>query len=129
VARPRQSRSDEAILMALACGANVENAAQSAGVSASTVKRRLLEPEFLQRLQAMRADMVQRATGMLTAAALESVKTLLTLQTDVTPPSVRLGAARAVLELGVRLRETAELHERIAAMETQMAELRGGNAS
>ena len=129
MARPRQSRSDEAILVALACGANVENAAQSAGVSASTVKRRLLEPEFLRRLQAMRADMVQRATAMLTAAALEAVKTLLTLQTDVTPPSVRLGAARAVLELGVRLRETAELHERIAAMETQMAELRGDNAS
>jgi hypothetical protein len=115
--------------MALACGSTVENAARSAGVSASTVKRRLLEPEFLQRLQAMRADMVQRATAVLTAAAMESVKTLLTLQSEATPPAVRLGAARAVLEWGVRLRETAELHERIAAMETQMAELRGGNAS
>jgi hypothetical protein len=129
VARPRRSRSDEAILIALACGSTVDNAARSAGVSASTVKRRLLEPEFLQRLQALRADMVQRATGMLTAAALESVKTLLTLQSETTPPAVRLGAARAVLEWGVRLRETAELHERIAAMETQMAELRGGNPS
>jgi hypothetical protein len=33
---------------------------------------------------------------------------------------VRLGAARAVLELGVKLREAAELEARIAALEQQL---------
>lgn len=33
---------------------------------------------------------------------------------------MRLGAAKAVLEIGVKLREAAELEERIAALEGQL---------
>jgi hypothetical protein len=33
---------------------------------------------------------------------------------------VRLGAARAVLEIGMKVRETAELEERLAALEQQL---------
>jgi hypothetical protein len=69
--------ADEALLTALACGASVEVAAQKAGVSESTAYRRLGEPAFQQRLRDMRADMVQRTGGMLTAAAGEAVKALL----------------------------------------------------
>jgi hypothetical protein len=63
--------------------------------------------------------MVKRAAGMLTAAATEAVRTLLSLQKDSAPPAVRLGAARAVLELGIKVRELAELEARIAALEEQ----------
>jgi hypothetical protein len=38
------------------------------------------DPEFRQRLQALRTDMVQRAANVLTASAMEAVKTLLSLQ-------------------------------------------------
>ena len=113
--------ADEALLTALACGASVEAAAQKAGVSESTAYRRLKEPEFQQRLREVRADMVQRTGGMLTAAAGEAVKTLLALQKDSVPPATRLGAARAVLELGLKVRETAELEQRLAALEEQLA--------
>jgi hypothetical protein len=65
--------------------------------------------------------MVQRTGGMLTAAAGEAVKTLLALQKDTAPPATRLGAARAVLELGMKVRETAELEQRLAALEEQLA--------
>ena len=58
---------------------------------------------------------------MLTAASMESVKTLLALQESQIAPATRLGAARSVLELGTRLRESAELHERIQALEKQLA--------
>jgi hypothetical protein len=108
---------DEPLLMALACGATVEAAAAKAGVSPATAYRRLGEPAFLQRLRDLRADMVQRTGGMLTAAAGEAVKTLLALQKENISPATRLGAARAVLELGMRVRETAELEQRIAALE------------
>ncbi len=64
--------------------------------------------------------MVQRAAAVLTAAALEAVKTLMALQDAVIPPAVRLGAARAILELGPRLRESAELETRIATLEEQL---------
>ena len=61
---------------------------------------------------------------MLTAAAMEAVKTLLDLQRHDMPPPVRLGAARSVLELGAKLRESLELNERITALEMQL----GGSA-
>jgi hypothetical protein len=116
--------ADEVLLLALACGATVEQAAQQSGLSARTAHRRLAEPAFRQRLQQARGDMVQRASGMLTAATLEAIKTLLALQQPSAPPAVRLGAARAVLEQGTKLREAADLTARIEALEAQLR--RGG---
>jgi hypothetical protein len=86
------------------------------------------DAEFGRRLSAVHADMVKRASGMLTAAALESVKTLLTLQAASNPPAVRLGAARSVLEIGMKLREAADLEARVAALEQQLTLGDGGRA-
>ena len=113
--------ADNALHLALACGATVEAAARQAGVSVSTAHRRLSDPDFRRQLQTVRAEMVQRTAGMLTAAAMESVKTLLELQQVATASPVRLGAAKAVLEIGIRLREIADLEERLAAVEQQLA--------
>jgi hypothetical protein len=111
------------LLLALACGATVEAAARQAGVSESTAHRRLAEPEFRQQLQALRADMVQRTVGALMAAATEAVRTLLELLRTSAPFAVRLGAARAVLEMGLKLREVSDLEERLSAVEGQLAAL------
>jgi hypothetical protein len=73
--------------------------------------------EFQKQLQQFRADMVRRAAAGLTAAAMEAIKTLLALLQSSNTGAVRLGAARAVLELGAKLRETVELEQRIAALE------------
>ena len=116
-----KTNGEEALLLALACGATQETAGQKAGLSRRTVARRLEEPDFRKRLEALRADMVQRATAMLTAAALEAVKTLLALQDATTPASTRLGAARTVIELGMKLREETDLSQRLTALEEQMA--------
>jgi hypothetical protein len=121
VAQKGRRNADGRLMLALACGATVEVAARQAGVSESTAYRRLADPEFRGQLQRLRADMVQRTAGALTAAATEAVKALLALMQPATPPPVRLGAARAVLELGTRLREAAELEERLAALEQQVA--------
>jgi hypothetical protein len=125
MADSHRKRNEDALLLALACGATVEAAARQCGLSDRTVYRRLKDPEFRSRLQSVRADMVQRAAGMLTAAAGEAVRTLLALQKESAPPAVRLGAARAVLELGLKIREVVELEARIAALEAQ-AGLAGG---
>ncbi len=113
--------ADEAVLLALACGATAESAAHSAGVSARTVSRRLKDPRFHQRLQTLRAEMLQRAAGMLTAASLEAVKTLLVLQQASVPAAVRLGAARTILEIGIKLRQMTDLDERLTALEQHLA--------
>ena len=120
---PQRGRrnADDVLMLALACGATLENAARQAGVSESTVRRRAKDPHFQRKLQTLRADMVQRASGALTAAGTESVRTLLELQKPGVAPATRLGAAKATLELGMKVRETAELEQRLAALEEQVA--------
>ena len=117
----QRKRNEDPLLLALACGATVEAAARQCGLSDRTVYRRLQDGEFKRRLEAVRADMVQRSAGMLTAAAGEAVRTLLALQKESAPAAVRLGAARAVLELGVKLRQLVELEQRVAELEELVA--------
>jgi hypothetical protein len=120
---------DDNLLMALACGSTVEAAARNAGVSESSVYRRLRKAAFSQRLQEIRADMVQRTAAILTAAGMEAVKTLLALQQASTPASVRLGAARAILEIGLKVREVADLERRISALEQHLSVANPGRES
>ena len=113
--------ADQMVQMALACGATIEVAAQTARVSPATVHRRLRDPEFQQALKQYQADMVQRLAGMLAGAGGEAVKTLLALLKESAPAGVRLGAARAVLDSLAKFRELANHEERLAALEEYMA--------
>jgi hypothetical protein len=116
-------KADQALLLALACGATVENAARKAGISERTAYRRLDNPAFVQQLQKLRADLVQRTAGMLSGAGLGAVKTLVDLQQDASvPAAVRRGSARDVLEFGIKYREAADLEQRIAALEERLAD-------
>jgi hypothetical protein len=117
--RGRRS-ADDLLMMALACGATLENAARQAGISESTVRRRIKDQEFQRKITVLRWDMVQRAVGMVTAAMGESVKTLIVLQKETVPSSSRLGAARTMLEIGLKLREQNDLEQRLAAMEERL---------
>ncbi len=110
--------ADEALIRALACGATVEHAARKAEMGERTAYRRLDDPEFKARVKAAGTEVVERTSGLLTGGGLLSVKTLVDLQQDAsTPASVRRGAARDVLEMGVRYREHADLEARVAALE------------
>ena len=116
--RPRKTAgSNEDLMIALACGATVEAAAAKAGIAERTVYRRLDDPDFRQKLQEFRSNMVERASAMLSASGLEAVKTLLGLMERTIPHATRLGASRAVLELGMRLRDLLEVEQRLAALE------------
>src|SRR5262249_18111499 len=117
MARSCGKKADQAFLQALACGAPVENAARKAGISERTAYRRLGDPAFVQQLHQLRADLVQRTAGMLSGAGLAAVKTLVDLQDVAMPAAVRRGAARDVLELAIKYRETADLEQRGAALE------------
>jgi hypothetical protein len=119
----RKRKADASLIVALACGSCPENAAQKSGLSVRTVYRRLKEPSFLAQVQHVHADIVRRTTSMLSASGLAAVKTFTTLQESATSESVRLRAARAILELGCKMRETVELMERMAALEAQLETL------
>jgi AcrR family transcriptional regulator len=121
VAHRGRKNADEALLLALVCGATVENAAAAAGVSPRTATRRLADSEFQKRLQALRLDIVQRTSGALTAAGTEAVRTLLELLKAGSSAPVRLRAAQCVLEIGIKMRVVTDLEERITALEQQEA--------
>jgi hypothetical protein len=115
-----RKKNELQLLLALACGATVEQAALKSGVTARTVYRRLEDPSFRRRIQKTQREFVERTAGNLTAAANEAVKAFLDLVKPTSPPPVRLGAARSILEMGLKLRELANLEERVASLEEQM---------
>jgi hypothetical protein len=123
----RRRKADADLVLALACGATPENAAQKAGFGLRTVYRRLAEPGFRARVDDVRAEMVRRVAGMLTAAGMSSIKTFTTLQESAVSESVRLGAARAIIELGCKVRESVELSERLASVESRLRALLEGS--
>jgi hypothetical protein len=108
---------DETAVLALACGATVEKAAQQAKLSKRTLFRRLEKPAFRRQVQTVRAEMLQRTAGTATAATPAALKTLLELLTGSKRDAVRLGAARSLLEMALKLREITDLDERLSALE------------
>jgi len=119
----RKKKADADLMLTLACGASPENAAQKTGVSLRTVYRRLAEPAFRAQVNEVRAEMVRRIAGMLTAASVGSLKTFTALQESAASESVRLGAARAIVELGCKMRESVEFIERLAALEARLEQV------
>jgi hypothetical protein len=107
---------DERLLAALAGGQTVAEAAGAAGVSVRTAYRRIRRQEFQVQLSEARHEILQTALGRLLNASEEAVAALRSL-IENGPPTVRLAAARAVLELGPRYREHLEFDSRLSRVE------------
>jgi AcrR family transcriptional regulator len=120
VAENDRPSGDDSFALSVASGTSVREAAASAGLSERTAYRRLQDKEFRRRVSEIRTSFLSEAVGRLTEAANEAVSTLKALLTARSEP-VRLNAARAILELGPKLREQAELEERITALERAAA--------
>jgi hypothetical protein len=92
-------------------------------LSERTVYTRLKDPDFQRRVKQVRSDMVRRSAGLLSAASGEAVRTLLALMKESAPPATRLGAAKAVLEVGLKIRELADLETELRELEAKVAAL------
>ena len=112
----KQQPTDELLLQAIACGSTVKQGASAAGISERTAARRMADPLFRARLDAMRLEFVERSTRMLSAVGPESIKTLMALQQQTVAEPVRLGAAKAALTLGIKFRESYDLSMQVAAL-------------
>jgi hypothetical protein len=114
-----RQKGNDALLLALAAGQTVRDAARSAGLGERTVRRRLADPNFRRRVAELRGEMVDRALGRATdgmSEAADMLRRLLRAKRE----NIRLGAARSLLEFGVRLRESVELEARLAAVEKHL---------
>ena len=92
---------DPLIVAALAGGATYAQAAETAGVSPATVYRRMADPAFRADVAGERFQVVESIKGRLVTAGPAAVQTLDELASGATSETVRLGAARAILELAV----------------------------
>lgn len=118
--RGRQN-ADDALAVALAAGQTLRDAAAAVGMGERTATRRWADPAFRQLVSRHRGEMVSRAVGELADGMTAAAKTLRALL-DCESPAVRLGAARSLLEIGVRACEAVELEERIRVLEDRATE-------
>jgi cystathionine beta-lyase/cystathionine gamma-synthase len=114
--------SSATLLAALVEGSTVAEAAKAANLSERTAYRRLAEPDFRRELAERRRQLVDAVSARLAAVGDSAIDTLLELQRggDNIPASVRLSAARCLLEhMGKlsELAETADLGDRLGAIE------------
>src|SRR5262249_28909202 len=108
----------EAAALALAGGCTEAEAAGKSGVGQPTIRAWLRQRRpFVRRIGELRAEMTSRALGRLADGMFSAADTLGYLCRQGQSEMVRLGAARALLELGVKLRESVELEARLAALE------------
>jgi HEAT repeat protein len=106
----------EALALALAAGRTVREACRECGISERTAYRRLEDPTFRHLVTEARSEMIKRAVGALADDAVKAADTLRNLL-KAESENIRLGAARSILELGTKLRESVELEDRLVALE------------
>jgi hypothetical protein len=112
------------LVAAIAAGHTAQDAAKAADVGESTVYRRLRDADFKRQVDEARDDMLAQTVARLTSASVEAVEALRGLLASPLD-FARLGAARAILEVGLKYREQHDLAARVAALETLIAEKEG----
>lgn len=117
-------KGEDAMVLALAAGRTIADAADLAGIAVKTVQRRLADPSIRRMISAARAEMVQRAMGSLSDTLAEAVCTLRKLL-KAKGDMVKLSAARALLEYSLRFRESIDLEERLTQIEARFADKEG----
>ena len=122
------AHAPDALMLALASGKSVAEAARLAGCSERSAWRRLEDLNTRRQVRALRAAMVERAVGQLAAAMTQAVAALVeSLGAD--NEAVRVRAAVAILDQAVRLRESEELERRVAELEALLAGQEEGRAA
>lgn len=108
---------DEPLLLALARGLSVRDAANEAGISEATAFRRLRDAAFVVELNRVRGELWNAALGRLTEASGKAVDRLVKLVDEADSDSVKLSAAVRLLELGTKLRDSVEFATRLERLE------------
>src|ERR1043166_1068613 len=98
MARYARRKGEGALLVALASGLTVREAAAQAHISEKTARRRVADTDFNRRGPELRADMMSRSLGKLSAGMTQAADTLCDLLTAQSE-GIRLAAARGILEM------------------------------
>jgi hypothetical protein len=108
-----------ALIAALLQGKTIAEAAEASGLSPRTVSRRLADPAFVRELQAARQRVLTRAVNVLLEGTVGAAVTLRFLATNAEQESIRLAAARSILDYAFKGIETVDLAEQVRALQEQ----------
>lgn len=111
-----KKNANSVLLSMLATGTPIKNAATASGLSERTIHRRLEDKGFRTELERMKDAAVSAAVAKLSDSCVTAVETLRSLLTG-SSESVRLGAARSILEMSVSMRQATELSQRVTELE------------
>lgn len=114
----RLSRLQTRAIAALLACRTVTEAAKVAGVGESTLRRWLAADPFASAYRAAARDAAREATTALLAAQREAVQVLRSCLREGSP-ATRVRAARALLELGVRV-AADDMDERLSQLEEEV---------
>ncbi len=108
-------------LTALLTSRTQAEAAQAAGLDPRTLRRYLADTEFANEYKRALAELVDAAAAQVKRALCPTLGTLQEITADTNQPgSVRVSAARAVLEFGLKLVEQADIISKLDKLESQL---------
>ena len=114
-------------LRALVSSSTRREAAEKAGISESTMRNYLLDPEFESEYERVLQSLVEDATSAAKMALSPALSTLMEIVEDVTENApTRVSAARAALEFSLKVIEKTELQKKLAELEAVLRELEEG---
>src|SRR5262245_56433992 len=116
------SPRDEQIAQLLAGGAMIKSVAKAVGLSVSQTYRKAREPQIRARVAQIRRQYIDRTVGKLASLAGKATSTLAGLLRPGIADSVRLGAAKAVLDQLLEIHTYARLADRIDVLEKRLDE-------
>ncbi|WP_432020966.1 hypothetical protein [Streptomyces sp. 1222.5] len=114
-----------AVVVALAAGATTDEAAAQGSVSGTTVRRWLrTDKDFANEVRQARAELLQRALGLLSEGAVAAVLALRKLL-EAESESVRARAASTILTTLITVRDSVDLERRVTELEAAVAQGEG----
>ena len=112
------SRKTEEVIAALLQNPTIKEAATVTGLHENTVLRLMKQPEFQDQYRQARQELLQSTLNKLQELSSQAVATLsVVMAAQKSPASARVSAARTVLEMQLRLIETADILQRLAVIE------------
>lgn len=107
----------EGVAVSMASGRSIEDSATDNQCGAATIKKWLREqPAFKQRIRELRAEMTERALGILLEGMAEAATTLRQLLKSKSE-AMQHKAAESLLTHGAQMSALSELQERVARLE------------
>jgi hypothetical protein len=116
--KPVLTSIQEAAALAIASGFTLDEAGRKIGFGTQTIKTWLQQiPEFGRRIQETRDEKKQCVMALLIDRMSAAVNTLDELSREGKNESVRLSAAKLILELGTKVQQSVEFHKQITVLQ------------